>query len=245
MATGAVVLVGVTSTAGCSSLSEKTTTSPPTAAIPADPAAALAAAQSKLGSENVRFTLDAGSGIDFSGQVNAKTKNWQITGTGFVVRRIAGDLYAQASGSTLEMLPLPADAVTKVAAGSWIHSRLPVEHELTVVFNDAFPWNLAKPASQLTEITRTGSRELAGTTVINPLPRGSVSGQTTKMRVTVDLDEQGRFAKITTGPTKNEVASATVFTFTGYGAPADITAPAAGDIVDVDTPIAIYSLAPY
>jgi hypothetical protein len=193
VATGALVVVGVAGTAACSAIGGKTTTSPRTAAtIPADPAAALAAAQAKFGTENVRFEQDAGfSKLDFSGQVNANTKNWEITGTGFVVRRIGTDVYAQASGATLETMVLPADATSHLAAGGWIHSGLPIGGELTVVFNDAFPWNLARPASRLTGITWTGSREFTGTADANPSPLGSARDQITKERVTVDLDEQG------------------------------------------------------
>lgn len=245
VATGALVIVGAVSTAACAAVGDKTTSPRTAATIPADPAAALAAAEAKLGTENVRFQRDAGiSGLNLSGQVNAKTKNWEITGTGFVVRRIGTDVYAQASGSTLDLMMLPADTAGHLASGGWIHSGLPVGREQTVVFNDAFPWNLAKPASQLTGITRTGSREFTGTAVFNPSPLGSVRDQKAKARVTADLDEQGRFSKITINASANSVSVTTVFAFTEYGARADITAPAAGKVVEEGNPAYISLLVP-
>lgn len=83
--------------------------------------AALAAAKARLGTESVRFAQDTGSAAaDFTGTVNAVTKNWEITGKEFVVRRAGTDVYVQASGKTLESCgcPRPPSTASPQAAGS-------------------------------------------------------------------------------------------------------------------------------
>jgi len=242
-ATCAAALVTLAGT-GCSAATAGTTPASrpprPPATIPADPAAAFAAAKTKLGTESARFALDAKSDMpNFTGIVNAKTRNWEITGKEYVIRRVGTDLYLQASGKTLEDMPLPAATAAHLAADGWVHTGLPNGHEFSLVLNDGFPWNWADTASHATGITRTGSRSYSGTvTVKNPISTRAGTGM--DVRLGVDLDEQGRFVKISAGDPKSQDRVMT-FAFSDYGVGADITAPPPGDVVEVDNPGYVFS----
>jgi hypothetical protein len=54
----------------------------PPATIPADPAAALASAKARLGTEFARSAQDMGSDVlSYTGIGNAETRNWEISNT--------------------------------------------------------------------------------------------------------------------------------------------------------------------
>src|SRR4051812_6473061 len=110
IATSAAVLTAA-SGAACSATTNGAAASPasrPAASIPADPVLALAAAKGKLGTESARFSQDSSDEyLRFTGMVNAETKNWELTGAGFVIRRVGKDLYMQASGKMLNSMLLP------------------------------------------------------------------------------------------------------------------------------------------
>jgi hypothetical protein len=208
------------------------------ATIPADPVAALAAAKARLGTESARFAQDSGSAmVGFTGVVNAETKNWEITGKEFVVRRVGNDLYVQASGKTLDFMLLPPATTERLAAGGWVHTRLPNGRELSTVFNDGFPWNLANPATSANGMTRTGSRSFAGKLIVKDSKPSSTPRPDTDLRVSVDLDEQGRFARISLDAVTKRTEQPTVFTFSDYGTKADLVAPPPpADVVEEDNP---------
>lgn len=231
LATGVVVLL-----AGCAG-----TTAQPTApvVIPSDPVAAFAAAKARLGTESARFseTTPGSDRTAYTGVVDARTRNWEVTGKEYVVRRVGTDLFVKMSGRTLaDSLVTPATH-DQFAAGRWVRTHLPVGREMSVVFNDAFPWNLANPAINAHDLKRTGDRTFSGTLTIkdsipHATPRPAVAAP-----VTVDLDDQGRFARISLvlDPAKKPAPPA-VITFSGFGRTAGITAPPAADVLyDDDT----------
>jgi hypothetical protein len=240
IATSAAVLA-VTSGAACSARGNGAAgASPaprPAASIPGDPVAALAAAKAQLGTESARFGEDGGSDLfRFTGVVNAQTKSWQITAKEFVVRRIGVDLYVQASGKTLESMILPRATTDRLSAGGWVHTRLPMYSENSVVFNDAFPWNMANPAIRAGGITRTGGRSFSGKFTGKDSRPSSTPRPSIAFRVTFDLDEQGRFAKISFGSDEGSAGRTTVFTFSDYGMRADVARPPADQVVEEDNP---------
>ncbi|WP_433383710.1 hypothetical protein ACQPZX_22110 [Actinoplanes sp. CA-142083] len=198
---------------------------PAPATIPADPTAALAAAKARLGTESARF---AGEGVpSFTGIVNAETRNWEVTGKEYVVRRVGNELYVRASGKTLELMMPSRASYDRLAAGGWVHTRLPNGSELSTVYGDKFPWNLANPATKADGMTKTGTRSFSGKLSVTNAKAA------TEMRVTADLDEQGRFTRI--GLTE-AAGSATAFTFSDYGTKADIVAPPARDVAEEENP---------
>ncbi|OJF12766.1 hypothetical protein BG844_18730 [Couchioplanes caeruleus subsp. caeruleus] len=170
----------------------------------------------------------------YTGVVNAETKNWEITGKEYVVRRVGTELYVQASGKTLETMILPPATTAHLAAGGWVHSRLPHGHELSVVFNDSFPWNQAKPATRATGMTRTGTRSFSGKLTVKDSRPSSRQRPSIDMRVGADLDEQGRFARISRDFLTKSPDQSIVFTFSDYGVQADIAAPPPSDVVEQD-----------
>ncbi|AGL16895.1 hypothetical protein [Actinoplanes sp. N902-109] len=225
--TGVLILLAA---AGCSSptpaspsSAPATNTSPrPTATIPADPAAAIAGAKTKLGTESARFAEDTGTDVlDFTGVVDARTRNWEITGKEWVLRRVGTDLYVQAHGKTLDTMFATPATVDRLAAGGWAHTRLPNGHELMVVYSDDFPWNLVNPATRATALKKTGNRRITGT---------DKSG-----KVTIDLDDQGRFSLVNVDSSKTSSQHLKT-SFTTYGQPVAITAPPAAEVAEEENP---------
>ena len=238
--TSVVVLMAAGGT-GCSSAagggSIPSQAPPPPATIPSDPAMAFAAAKTHLGTESARFAQDMGSDmLNFTGMVNAETRNWEISGKEYVVRRVGTDLYVRASGKTLEAMMVPPATTDRLAAGAWAHTRLPNGRELSVVFSDEFPWNLASSATRATGITRNGNRTYSGTVSVKDSKYGSRSNKSKNLRLGVDLDDRGRFTRISLDSDASPPGNRTLFTFSDFGVRADITAPPPSDVVEEDNP---------
>ncbi|MEV6597551.1 hypothetical protein AB0M36_11875 [Actinoplanes sp. NPDC051346] len=168
--------------------------------------------------------------------MNAQTKNWEITGKEYVVRRVGTELYVQASGKTLESMILLPATTAHLKAGGWVHSRLPNGRELSVVFHDAFPWNQANPATRATGISRTGTRSFSGKLTVKDTRPSSRQRPSIDMRIGAELDEQGRFARVSRDFLAKSPDQNTVFTFSDYGVQADIAAPPPSDVVEEDNP---------
>ncbi|MET8149687.1 hypothetical protein ACIBSW_23555 [Actinoplanes sp. NPDC049668] len=229
MATGAAILIAVGG-AGCSAggRSAPAATRAP-APIPSDPSAVVAAAKARLGTESARFALDSGfDDMAFTGVVNAQTKAWEIVGPEWTIRRVGTDVYVRASGKTLEGLPL-FQSRERVAAGGWARTRLPRGSQYSFLFNDRFPWNGADNPGLATDLTRVGGRSFSGRAVVPAKDAGATAAPVT---IDFDVDEQGRFVKISSGA---EIARA-VFTFSDFGTAADITAPPPQDVADESSP---------
>ncbi|MEV0900701.1 hypothetical protein [Actinoplanes sp. NPDC049802] len=202
------------------------------APVPSDPAQAFAAAKDRLGTESARFARDLNyAPLDFTGVVNAQTRNWEISGEDHVVRRIGSDVHVRVTGDKLDTIMMSKAVAAQFAAGGWIRTRLPNFRESGVIFHDEFPWNLTGLATRAKGVTATGDHSYTGMATINE--PGSLSGSTRKLPVRGDLDEAGRFSRITatvTGEGKSDVTR--VVTFTDFGGPADITAPPAAEVSD-------------
>jgi hypothetical protein len=192
--------------------------------VPSDPAAAIAAAKAQLGKESVHFSATTSVGIyKYTGVFDVRSGSWDVTGTDAEVRRIGDDVYAKVSDAKrLQVLPLDPPVAARLTAGGWAHSRLPDRPDATVVFNDAFPWDLAAPVLLATKWTRTGDRSFAGTWVSKKITS----------RVGVDLDEQNHFAKITLTEAGSAAEPYQTCTFSEYGVPADISAPPRADVIE-------------
>lgn len=230
IATSALSLMAAAG-AGCSATAGGSTAASPAprppATIPSDPVLALTAAKAQLGRENARFAYDTGVGpLDYTGVVNAGTRNWEITGKEFVVRRVGTDLYLRASGKALASLWVPSTTIDHLAAGGWVRTRLLNGRELMVVWSDDFPWNLANMASRGTDMHRTAARSFSG----------KLSVKDVRVPLSVDLDEQGRFTRIRLDFAGKSPGRPALVTFSDFGVPADITAPPPGDVVVEDNP---------
>jgi hypothetical protein len=192
--------------------------------IPSNPAAAFAAAKTRLGKESARFsvTVPGSAQQSYTGVADAKSTNWEITGQEFVVRRVGtDDIFLKMSGAVLDQALAKPAAHDQLAAGKWVRVRLPSAWKMGVVYNDTFPWNLANPAMKATDVKRTADRTFAGTL---PLKDSKTAP------ITVDLDDQGRFARIAFGVEPD------IFTYSDFGLKAGIAAPPAADVLDDDDP---------
>ncbi|MCU7729377.1 hypothetical protein ODJ79_37155 [Actinoplanes sp. KI2] len=238
MITGAMVLAGA---AGCSTSADHAPVASPSpvpaVSIPADPAQAFAAAKARLGTESAHFAQDTGGDLyGYTGTVDAKTGNWEITGKYYVVRRVGTELYVQVTGKLPDSTFIDPAILERLNAGGWAHTPLLNGREYSVVFNDKFPWNLANPALQAKRVTKTGDRTFTGTRTITQSPY--TSHPTRKdLKVSATLDDQGRFAEIDLYADPKNPTRPTIFRFTDYGTPAAITAPPPGDVVEADPTI--------
>lgn len=152
------------------------------------------------------------------------------------MRRVGDQIYVKASGSTLSNMLLPRAATEHLSGGGWVHTRLLNGSELTVTFSNKFPWNLANLAFNATGLTKTGDRSFAGKLISKDTRPGSTPRPDMKSLVDVNLDPQGRIARITLAPVTPRPAAKTVITFSDYGTPADIVAPPPADVMEQDNP---------
>jgi hypothetical protein len=135
---GGALLAGVLTSAGCSPGNGTAAAQPQvTASSPADLAGALA----RLGSESARFTLVSGAGEKISGVVDPKTGFWEMTGDGYVVRRIGADVYVKLSAEPVHSM-FPGQYADDL--GKWVHTAVPAG---ATAFGADFPWAPARTAS--------------------------------------------------------------------------------------------------
>ncbi|MBB4742496.1 hypothetical protein BJY16_005955 [Actinoplanes octamycinicus] len=166
---GTVLLAGVLTLAGCTS---GTTTSDQagqpapmvSSALPADPAAALAQAATRLGTESARFTMIFGKGEKSeqktSGTVDSATGDWELIGSAYVVRRIGDDLYVKLTAE-----PELSNYAGQYAddLGKWVHQAAPAEGGSALALGKDFPWTPARAASGMIAPARTADRIYQGT----------------------------------------------------------------------------------
>ncbi|WP_189330505.1 hypothetical protein [Actinoplanes ianthinogenes] len=226
---GTVLLAGVLTLAGCTSdAATPGGTGQPapmaSSALPADPAAALAQAASRLGTESARFTVIFGKGErseeKASGTVDPATGDWELIGDAYVVRRIGNDLYVK----------LTAEPRFSVYAGQyaddlgkWVHQVAPEPSGTVLAFGTDFPWTPARAASGMSGPARTADRMFQGT-----VKAGARAA--TDPVCTAELDVAGRFSRISTDA--DAVEPATVLTYSDYGLPVTITAPPAEQTIE-------------
>ncbi len=136
---GGVLLAGVLTSAGCSPGDETAAAQPSASASSAS--TDLAGALARLGSETARFTLVFGEGEKATGVVDPATGNWEMTGNGYVVRRIGSDVYVKLSAE-----PAHSTYPGQYAAdlGRWVHVTAPADG---AAFAGDFPWTAARTAA--------------------------------------------------------------------------------------------------
>lgn len=221
----------------------------PPASIPADPAEAIASAKAQFGRESVRFAFDGGSAkLSYTGMVDAATKNWEVRGDTFVVRRIGSEIYVQGGAETAtSVLLLPSSAVDHLAAGGWVHwAPLGQVNYSSTVLSDDFPWNLTNQATRATGLTKTDERSFAGLLSVQKRPANPYKPRTAqKYEIRVELEEQGRFAAIRFEPLPKSLGGVFAYTFSDYGVRADVVAPPVEDVVEADSSLFLEVLLPY
>lgn len=136
--TGAV-LAGVLTSAGCSTAGDTASATPSASA--SSSSTDLAGALARLGSESARFTMVFGEDQRAGGVIDPVTGHWEMTGNGYVVRRIGADVYVKLTAEpTGSMYPgqYAADL------GKWVHVTAPAGG---AAFARDFPWTAARTAT--------------------------------------------------------------------------------------------------
>ncbi|GGN83829.1 hypothetical protein GCM10010112_62530 [Actinoplanes lobatus] len=224
---------------GCSSApgAVATTGPSPVVTIPADPAAALAAASSRLGTQSARFTISYGEGEPFgskqSGVVDPATGRWELTSDSYVIRRIDGDVYVK-----LTKVPatLPEKVYTK-AIGKWIHQRVPHGAEYSRTFNKDFPWYTGRSVASGTDIVKAGDRSYRGRISFDESIRPSADTPQAADFV-VELDGEGRITRMSlVAPDAKVSPTDLTYTYTDFGLPVDVSAPPPGEVIEMLLPL--------
>ncbi|WP_127502564.1 hypothetical protein [Actinoplanes solisilvae] len=228
------VLLAASGAACANSAVDASPTPRPPASIPADPAAAFAAAKALFGRESVKVALVAGDpAFNYTGVVESGTNNWEVKGDGFVVRRIGPKFYVQGGAEWARQdFSLTPAAVDHLAAGGWVHSAAPEHGYSSTVLADGFPWNLSGSVTRATGFTKTGDRSFEGR-MPGRSSNNPVSTQPPRQyEIRVELDEQGRFAAIRFEPLPKAPGQSFAYTFSEYGLQAKIAAPPAEDVLE-------------
>ncbi|GAA2912457.1 hypothetical protein Acy02nite_90310 [Actinoplanes cyaneus] len=172
---GGVLLAGVLTSAGCSPGSGTAATPAVSASTRGDLVAALA----RLGSESARFTIVFGGGQRATGVIDPATGHWEMTGNGYVVRRIGADVYVRLTAE-----PVDSRYPGQYAAdlGKWVHVPAPAGG---AAFAADFPWTTARGAATADlDVDGRFSRVTAPGTVV------SYSDYGTPVRVTAPPADQ-------------------------------------------------------
>jgi hypothetical protein len=83
-----------------------------------------------------------------------------------------------------------------------------------------------------TDLTLIGDRSFSGQTSLPASGNRAAIGAGKPAKVDFDVDEKGRFVKISSG----DETTRTVFTFSDFGTAADITAPPPQDVAEESVP---------
>ncbi len=200
-------------------------------ALPSDPAQMLAEAKARLGTESARFAKNSDNELtDYTGVVDALSKDWEVTARNWAVRRIGDDIYVRASGTILLSLPdehFPADG--------WLHCRLPADVDtLATVYSDRFPWNMTNGAVSAKDVVKVGERSFTGMVdVVRQKDVGSPA-HTEQVSLGFTLDDQGRFATIGDD-----------FSFSDFGVPVTIVPPAPETVTEAADPVGVLLGVPF
>ncbi|WP_089296649.1 hypothetical protein [Actinoplanes regularis] len=136
---GSVLLASAFAPAGCSLLEKAPVVAqPPATTSPTpDPAQAVA----RLGQESARFTVVFGEAEKVSGVIDQATGNWEMTGDGYVVRRVGADVYVKLTGEPPHSV-FPGQYGDDL--GKWVHLAAPSD---APAFDRDFPWAPARKAA--------------------------------------------------------------------------------------------------
>jgi len=191
---------------------------------PASPASDLDAAADRIGKQPATFSLTANT-MTITGTADPATGYWEMTGDGYVVRRIGADLFVRMSGETLGRLPR--------AAGKWIRTPIPYGGDGILAYQPDFPWTPARSLAGATGLSRTGDRSFRGVLPWDPVPSpGGASEPAPRSPFTADLDGAGRLTRlVVTVRSNSPEALPLTLTYGDFGTPPAVVAPAAGDVI--------------
>ena len=205
---------------------------------PADPKAELAATYAKFAETTVKFKTTAAGGVAIDGAIDGRTKAADMkTAVGasgsMATRQVGTDLYVKADGQM--------GSAIGAAAGKWMHidmSTVPDSSPISVKNSD--PANTAKMLSYTDGVTKTGDRAFKGTLDMTKSPTANsaqlkaLGTKATKVPFTAATDEQGRLTEFTIDlETIAPGAGKMTATYYDYGAPVDVKAPAASEVVEM------------
>ena len=246
LAIATVAVAAIASTGACGGGDDKsgTTSGAPAATTaaattaPADPKAELAAAYAKFAQTTVKFKTTAAGGVAIDGSIDGRTKAADMkTDMGasgsMATRQVGTDLYVKAEGQM--------GSAIGGAKDKWMHidiATVPDSSPISVKNSD--PSNTAKMLNYTTAVTKTGEHAFQGqldmtkSSTANSAQLKALGAKATKVPFTAQTDDQGRLTEFTIDlATIAPGAGKMTATYYDYGAPVDVKAPAAGEVVEM------------
>jgi hypothetical protein len=225
------------STAGGGTPATTTTTTTATVA-PAEPAAELVAAASKLADTPAKVRMTALGGVEMKGALDAKNRKSELTmtmgaGGGMVMRQVGTDLYVKANGSI--------GSVIGATEGKWMHiDTTKVSESSTLNLKNNDPQAAAKMLAASTKVEKTGEHTFKGTLdmtkaqTANADALKSLGSKATAVPFTAQTDAEGRLTELSID--MNSIASGAgemTMAYSDFGTPVSVEAPPASEVVEM------------
>ncbi|GAA0447101.1 hypothetical protein Ade02nite_85440 [Paractinoplanes deccanensis] len=243
LALGAILLAGGCGSddSGNSSSGTQTSAAPvatTTTAAAAGPAEELQAAYAKFADTPVKFKLTSIGGIGGTGAIDAKARTSEFTtdmgsSGSMLTRQVGNDLYVKAEGQL-------ASAVGG-AEGKWMHidvSHVPDSSPISAKNTD--PAGTAKLITTASGLTKTGEHAFKGTVDVTKSPSmnaaalKALGAKAKAVPFTAETDDQGNLTKFSMNlESIAPGAGETTATYSDWGAPVDVQAPPAAEVVDM------------
>jgi hypothetical protein len=245
LAIAGAAVAAIIGLAGCGSKADSTAGTTPAGGAsaaattaPAAPASEFEAAVLKIRDTPVKMKMSMVGGIGLSGAMDAKNRKADVTtdmgpAGSMAIRQVGTDLYVKASGQI-------ATAIGG-KAGKWMHidtAKVPASSPLNPANND--PALTAKMLAQSSDVKKTGDHAFAGTADLTQSPNfksgaAQASGVAAKLKAvpfTAETDSQDRLSKLVFDMESIAPGAGKMSTeYSDFGAPVDVQAPAASQVI--------------
>jgi hypothetical protein len=211
------------------------------AAKPADPAAELAAAATRLSEDSLKVKMTMAAGLNAQGAVDKSGEKMDMTmvmgegdeGMTISMRKLGSDLYMKFDGALGSMLGADGD--------KWMHidaAQVPEGSPFSMESND--PKNAARLIESSAQVQKTGDRSFKGvldmtkSPTVNDESLKALGAKATAVPFTAKADDQGRLIELVVdveaiAPT----AGAMTTTYSDFGSPVSVEAPPASEVVEM------------
>lgn len=211
-------------------------------AKPADPAAELAAAATRLSEESLKFKMTMAAGLNAEGVANADGSQADMsmvmggsTGQGITVamRKIDDDVWVKYEGELGSMLGAKAD--------KWMHidsSKLPADSPFAM--SGSNPKDASKMIAATTDVTKDGDRSYQGVLDMTKAPGtdakslAALGDKASAVPFTAAVDAEGRLVELvidveSLAPGGGKMTT----TYYDFGTDVSVKAPPAKDVVEM------------
>jgi hypothetical protein len=252
LAIAGVALVAVLGLAGCGPDADDagSKSAGPAAAdevaTPADPAAELAAAATKLSGESLKVKMEMAAGLNAEGVANADGSQADMTmtmamggeDTKIAMRKLGDDIYVKFDGALGSMLG--------GKSGKWMHadaSKLPEGSAFAMQGGN--PKDASKLIAATTNVEKTGEGSYKGVLDMTKAPNSNkksleaLGDKAKSVPFTAKVDSQGRLTELVMDVGSIAPGAGTMTTtYSDFGTEVSVKAPPAKDVVEMPAELA-------